>query len=237
METFNQNQTTGKFRLIVLATVLACVSVNAAYAQTYKTPEDSIRVLEERLVALALDGPMYKGAEHQNRINELQLKAAKNQWLNLLTVSTNYNDQTFADNSGTTSYVYPKYFFGLTIPLGTLFSRTGVRSAQEGVEISKANQQQLARNIRAEVITKFRQYRNYFAMIELQNQTVDDEETAYLQAKEKFRNGTITIEAHNTAQKSYNDELSKKFQLQLQQDLVKVELERLIGTTLEAAIY
>src|SRR5579872_1446983 len=69
--------------------------------------------IENRLVALALLGPEFDATVHQNRISDLELKRAKNQWLNLLSVSTNYNDQTFA-KSGTAAYVYPKYFFGLT---------------------------------------------------------------------------------------------------------------------------
>ena len=194
---------------------------------------DSSTIIEEKLVELALNGPFYKGAEHQNKINEYQLKGAKNSWLNLLTISTNYNDQSFASDNQTAAYIYPKYFFGVTIPLGTLFSRTEIKAAREGIEISKNNQEQLARNIRAEVISKYRQYKNYFALISLQSQAVDDEETAFLQVKEKFRNGAITIELHNIAQKKYNDELTKKLNLQLQQDMIKIDIERLIGTSLE----
>lgn len=205
--------------------------------QNLQSSTDSTSIIEEKLIALALEGPAYKGADHQNKINEYQLKSAKNSWLNLLTISTNYNDQSFkGENLGNTSYVYPKYFFGVTVPLGTLFSRTGVKAAKEQVEISKNNQDQLARNIRADIISKYRQYKNYSMLIVLQSQAVDDEETAFLQAKEKFRNGDITIEAHNAAQKLYNDELVKKIGLQLQQDLLKIEIERIIGTTLENAL-
>lgn len=217
-----------------LAMVILCINVTA---QDLESPADSASSIEEKLVALALDGPVYRGTDHQNKINEYQLKSAKNSWLNLLTVSTNYNDQSFkTENQSNASYVYPKYFFGVTIPLGTLFSRTGVKSAKEQVEISKDNQEQLARNIRADIVSKYRQYKNYSTLIALQSQAVDDEETAFLQAKEKFRNGIITIEVHNAAQKLYNDELAKKIGLQLQQDLLKVEIERIIGTTLENAL-
>ena len=194
---------------------------------------DSSTLIEEKLVELALKGPFYKGAEHQNKINEYQLKGAKNSWLNLLTISTNYNDQTFANVNQTAAYIYPKYFFGVTIPLGTLFSRTEIKAAREGIEISKNNQEQLARNIRADVISKYRQYKNYFALISLQSQAVDDEETAFFQIKEKFRNGAINIDIHNIAQKKYNDELKVKLNLQLQQDLLKIDIERLIGMSLE----
>ncbi len=195
---------------------------------------DTSALIEEKLVALALGGPLYKGSENQNKINEYQLKAAKNSWVNLLTISANYNDQTFASQNQVGNLVYPKYFFGLNIPLGTLLSRTTVKSAKEQIEISKHNQEQLSRNIRAEILSKYKRYKNYFAILSLQSQTLDDEETAFLQAKEKFRNGVITIEAYNVAQKKYNDELTKKLEIQLQQDLLKIDIERIIGITLES---
>src|SRR5882757_4406341 len=74
---------------------------------------------ENRLVALVLKGPEYDASIHQGRITELELKRAKMTWLNLLTISTNYNDQSFAkpaaNANGQPTYVYPKYFFGITI--------------------------------------------------------------------------------------------------------------------------
>ena len=196
---------------------------------------DSASVIEERLVKLALDGPLFKGSDHQNRINEYQLQRAKNSWLNLLTISTNYNDQSFAKNP-TTSYVYPKYFFGLNIPLGTIFSKTEVKSAKEQVALSKENQEQLARNIRADVISKYKQYRTYSDLIAIQTQVVDDEQAALQQIEKKFLDRTIDMEKYNVASREYNAERSRKLNLQLEQDLIKVEIERMIGTRLENVI-
>ena len=196
---------------------------------------DTSSVVEERLVKLALDGPLFRGSEHQNKINEYQLQRAKSSWLNLLTVSTNYNDQSFAKNS-TTPYVYPKYFFGLNIPLGTIFSKTEVKSARESVELSKDNQEQLARNIRADVISKYKQYKAYNDLIAIQNQVVDDGQAAFQQIERKFLDRTIDIEKYNVASREFNTERAKKLNLQLEQDLLKVELERMIGTKLETVI-
>jgi Outer membrane efflux protein len=196
---------------------------------------DTSSVIEERLVKLALEGPLFKGSDHQNKINEYQLQRAKNSWLNLLTVSTNYNDQSFAKNP-TTSYVYPKYFFGLNIPLGTIFSKTEVKSAKEQVELSKDNQDQLARNIRADVISKYKQYKTYNDLIAIQSQVVDDQQAAFQQIEKKFLDRTIEIDKYNVASRDYNEERAKKLNLQLEQDLIKVEIERMIGTKLENVI-
>src|SRR5450432_1403598 len=62
-------------------------------ALSYRNPGDSL--IEAKLVDLALKGPTYRASTHQNRINELELKKAKNAWLNLLAISYNVNDQTF----------------------------------------------------------------------------------------------------------------------------------------------
>jgi outer membrane protein TolC len=190
---------------------------------------------EVKLVRLALDGPLYHAALSQNKVNELQLKGAKNQILNLLTLSLNYNDQTFAKPTAqnSTAYVYPKYFLGFNIPLGAVFSRTQVKAAREQIKISHENQVELARTIRSEVLSRYRQYKIKSQLVSLQTQVVDDEQTAFIQVQRKFTDGTVTLEIHNTAQKRYNDEVTKKLQLQLELDNLRLELEKFIGTNLE----
>jgi len=198
--------------------------------------DTSVRAIEERLVALALQGPMVKGAQHQNKINEIQLVAAKRNWVNLLTVSANYNDQSFVENSAPGGYVYPKYFFGLTIPLGTILSRTEVKAAREQIEISKNNEEQLRRTVRAEVLSRYREYRAMTELITIQGELVDDVQAALLQIEDKFRKGLLPVENYTAAQRSKNDESAKLINLQLQQDLIKLDIEKMIGTSLDSVI-
>jgi Outer membrane efflux protein len=194
--------------------------------------------IEAKLVKLALEGPLFQGTKNQNRINELQLRTAKSQWQNLLTLSLNYNDQTFAKpgSLGTNTYVYPKYFFGFNIPLGTLFSRTQVKAAREQIEISKATQAQLARTIRADVVTKYRQYKTKNELLKLQSQLVDDEQAVFLQVQKSFQKGTVTIEVYSIEQKRYNDDLAARINLQLDRDVIQLSIEEMIGTNLESVI-
>jgi outer membrane protein TolC len=196
-----------------------------------------VDTIEEKLVAIALKGPVVNTTYHQGKINEYQLQAARTAWLNLLTFQINYNDQSFQkQNPQNSYYVYPIFYLGVTIPMGTLFSRIPVKQAKEQVAISQDNQLQLARNIRAQVISKYRQYKTQGELISLQIQVVDDEQAAYLQAEKNFKEGTVSIEVQNAAQKKYNDELASKLKLQLQQDIYKLELEAMIGTELESVI-
>jgi outer membrane protein TolC len=221
---------------VFLVLALSSISIGS-YGQRDSTQAaaDSVRATEEKLVQLALNGPVMKELQHRNRINELELTRAQRNWVNLLTVSANYNDQSFAKNAPGT-VVYPRYFFGLTVPLGTILSRTEVKSARENIEISKLNQQQLARTIRAEVLAKYRQYRAYDQLIEMQGELLNDVQASLLQTEDKFRKGQVDVEVYTAAQRSKSEVAARQVNLQLEQDLIKIDLERLIGTRLDDVI-
>lgn len=192
--------------------------------------------IEERLVQLALQGPEMQKTDHLSKINEYQLKSAQNTWMNLLTFSLNYNEQTLAKTTAQTAYVYPRYFFGLNIPLGTILSRTGVKSARENIEIGKENAEITRRNIREQVLTAYKQYVVYSQLITMQSELVNDVKTQLVQSEEKFRNGTISLDAYNAAQKVNNGEMAALINLKLQQDLKKLEIEKMIGVKLETVL-
>jgi outer membrane protein TolC len=194
-------------------------------------------VIEERLVELALKGPLYDASFHQVKIAGYKVKAAKKSWFNLLTVSLNYNDQTFATQNTNTPYVYPKYYFGLTIPIGTIVSKgSEIKAAREEVKISQDNRDELARTIRADILSKYKQYKTYRALVLLESQVVDDIHAAFLQAEKRFNDGSVTIETYSDASKNYSAEMTKQLNLQLQQDLVKLDIEKMIGVDLETVI-
>ncbi|MEP6682725.1 MAG: TolC family protein [Parafilimonas sp.] len=211
----------------------------AATHYSLSTSEANDSVIENRLVQLALAQPNYEQTIYQQKIFEYQLKKQRNSWLNLLTLSTSYNDQTFTKtaNTPTTAYVYPKYFFGINIPLGLIVSNgTDVKITKESALIAEGQQAELAKSIKASVLSNYKQYKANEKLTAIQNQLVDAEEAGFLQVEQKFKDGTATLEAYNEASKKYNDEQVKVITLQLQQDLIKVELERLIGRKLEDAL-
>ena len=240
----------GSMFLTLFTTLVAITGVNAQHMAGGRSKTDSVPPsryraedpdtrIENKLVELALQGPRYQSSGHQIKISESQLSKAKKSWLNLLAISANYNDQTFAKQpaAGTTGYVYPKYFFGLTIPLGVIFAMgPEIKGAREGVEVTKNNQEELVRTIRAEILTKYKQYKNYGELIGLQNTIVVDQQALFTQVEKKFKDGAVGIEQYNLVNRSYNDELAKKLNLQLAQDLVRIDIERMIGTSLETVI-
>lgn len=193
--------------------------------------------IEKRLVALALAGPTFDASYHQNRINELDLRRAKSAWLNLLTVSTSYYDQSGNKSNGNTTYVIPKYYFSLSIPLGIIFSQGNqIKTARESMAMTKDRQEDLARTLKAEVLGKYKQYRNYGFQVEMQNEMINDVLATSSQIEDQFKKGQVTVDVYIASQKGRNEELSKLMGMHLNQDLIKLDIEKMIGVPLESVL-
>lgn len=216
-------------------------SAKSNYNQQYlpqnytKGQKDLDSITQNKLVELALKQPKFDEAEAQRNITSLQLEKQRKAWLNLLSLSLNYNDQTFAGKTNTqTSYVYPKYFFGVTVPLGLIFSNNSdVKITRENAEIVKDQELELRQTVKANVIADYTQYKAYAKLLAIQSQVNDDAQVNFLAIQQKFSDGTATLEAYNAASTQYNDDIVKTINLQLQQDLIKVEIEKLIGRSME----
>ena len=194
--------------------------------------------VEDRLIALALKSPLYLKSEHENKIDAYKLKKVKESWLNLLTVSTNYNiNSNRGTNAGNIPVVYPRNSFGLNVPLGIIFSKgSDIKIAREMAILGNISQEQLRREIKVDILTKYKQYVSYAEMIRMQNKVIDDEQAAVLQTEKKFREGTTTIEAYNSIMKNLNNDMAEKQKLQLAQDILKLEIEAIIGVDLNSVL-
>ncbi len=222
--------------ILTLSTALFNSSLKAQKTTTTPTVTDTATTIEGRLVELAMKSPEALKIDHENKIYEYQLRNAKNSWMNLLSISTTYNDQSFARGSQPANIVYPKYFFGINLPLGTLLSRTAVKSAREGVEIGKLNEEETRRQIKVNILSKYKQYKAQGELIALETGFMNDLQAALTQAEDKFRKGAITFDAYNASLRSRNDEQAKLINLKLAQDLLKLDIEKMIGVSLESVI-
>jgi len=203
-------------------------------ASVYRSAPSEVAdsTVERRLVELVLGGPTYDATSHTNRINELALRSAKNSWLNLLTISTSYYDQSGNKQAGQ-SYVLPKYFFSLSIPLGIIFSQgTQVKTARESIALSKDRQIELGRNLKAEILGKYKQYKVNNTLIQMQNEMMNDVMVNAAQVEDNFKKGGTTVDAYIASQKAKNDEIIKSLNLKLQQDLLVLDIEKMIGVPL-----
>lgn len=221
---------------MLLLTILFFYSAKAQMVTPNIILQDTSVATEERLVQLALQGPEMNRTYHLSKINEYQLRAAQKVWLNLLAFSINLNERSFGSSNLPQTYVYPKFNMGISIPLGTILSRTAVKSAKESIEIGKDNAELTRRSLREQVITAYKEYVVYDKLIAMQSELINDEQTQLVQTEEKFRKGTIPIEAYTAAQRNNNAQLATLINLKLQQDLKKLALERLIGVKLETVL-
>ncbi len=229
--------------------ILACLAVlavwNNSIAQNKNLRSELLRgdsaisdtLVENKLVELALDGPMYKNADHEIIKNKLQVKKARNSWFDLLNISLNYNDQTFSKESGNNTFVYPKYFFGLTLPIGMFFSKgADIKTARENVKVNENTKEELRRSIKMDVLSKYRQYKSFSSLIVLQSALSDEQQALFLQAEKLFSEGKVSLEGYSNTSKTYVNQLATIINLELQKDLVRLEIESMIGINLETAI-
>jgi outer membrane protein TolC len=200
---------------------------------------DTNRAVEDKLVLIAMNRPAYDETVHARNNATHELSKAKNAWLNLLAITMSFNEQDFEKPppGQTTTLVYPKYFFGVNIPVGILFTRNSdIRIARENQYIAKDHQEEMASSIRAAVVGKYRAYVVYQQEIRMQTSILNDEQVAYQNAQKDFKDGKITLEVYNTASKGYAAEVTRKLSLILASDAIKTDLEQSLGMPLEDAL-
>jgi outer membrane protein TolC len=199
---------------------------------------DTNRVTEEKLVRIAMTRPAYDVTVRNRNNATHELSKAKNAWLNLLAITLQFNETDFQKVPvGQAQYVYPKYFFGVTIPVGILFSRSSeIRIARENQYIAQDQQEEMARTIRATVVGRYRAYLVYQEEIHLQTAIINDETVAFQSTQKDFRDGKVTLEIYSAASKAYMAEITRKLNLILASDAAKTDLEQALGMHLEDAL-
>jgi len=194
--------------------------------------------VEEKLVQLALQNVAYDASTRLVTIAHYKVKQEKNSWFDLLALNTQFNDQSFKHyNTGSVAYIYPKYFYGVTIPVGTLLSKGGqIKSAREEVKIAEDNQIEAALKLRTAVLSKYKNWRVSNSLVLLERQVADDIHAAFLQVEKRFNDGTVSIDNYSEASQRYSMEMTKLLNYQLQADTQKLEIEEIIGVRLESVI-
>lgn len=196
--------------------------------------------IRERLVQLALQNPTYEMADHVANAAEYQVRLAKGNWLSILTVSGNINEFTInppKTNTGEiqgSQFLYPRYNVGLIIPMD-IFSRqkNNVKIAKENYLMAAAQKNDRFRQIKADVLTKYEDYLMNKQMLELQTQVSQDQFTLYKRSEKDFQDGIIKMEEFENANKSWVAEQIKRLQYQRNLNVIKLDLERIIGVKLE----
>lgn len=205
------------------------------YSPNVKSKETDIR---EKLVALALQNPNYEIADRNVNVAEANLRRAKGSWLNIFFVSGNLNElsikQDNSSNGLNGQIFYPRYNFGVNLPLDFFSSKSNeVKAARENLLIAEAEKNERYRRIRREVLTKYEDYLMHKEKLELQTRLTQAEYTRYKLAEKDFEDNLITAEAFNKAEALYFEQQIRKSELQRNLNVVKLELEEMIGVSFD----
>lgn len=234
-----------------MITLLAIVCCTTAVAQVpaNKKPDpissirqaDKVVDIRERLVQLAMQNPNYEIADRKVAIANYQVKKAKGSWLGVIAVQGNVNEFSLKGSTTTANgtvvnpgSLYPKYNIGATIPLDVFSSKKNdIKVAKENLSIAQAEKNQRFREIKAEVLTRYEDYLLYQQVLDLQSQTTQDARTAYLASEKDFQEGSIKQEEYTKSYRAYIDEKVKQAQDLRNYNVIKLDLEKMIGITME----
>lgn len=217
----------------------AQVKEASLYVKLVDAPE--VTRLKAKLVELAMANPGLSVYDAKKEINKYEQTKAKAQWLNLLTAAGNLNEYTIK-NSGTANnnnVFFPRYNFSLMIPLGNLVSiPADVKIAKTNRKVINFTQDEAKLKLKADVLNAYENYSGDKKLLELQAPLMEDALTHYKQIEEKFTKGEkeVGVEDYNAAYRNYNAEMVRKVMLERELRQAKIEIERLIGISLEEAI-
>jgi len=231
-------------QLLFITLLLSSISI---YAQVPANPNSAYRLnsdtgrmsnVRERLVQLALQNPLYEIADHNVTIAEYNIRLAKTSWLGAIIIAGNLNEFSIDPKaSGGNSVYYPRYNFGVSIPLD-IFSKSAnnTKIAYEKYQIAQAERNDRFRLIKADILTRYEDYLLAQEKLSLQYKITKDAFEAYSKAEIDFKNNVIKIEDLNSFNSKYTDEQIKRLELQRNYNVSKIEIEKLIGVKLEDVI-
>lgn len=224
---------------VLLLTLLSSRSGAQTAAQSNFDREDSII---EKLVGMALNGPLIKKTENLAVSSEYIYKKSKTMWLNNITAIGNLNE--FSINPGSApinglgqSTQYPRYNVGIVVPLGIFINNPKqtksdyyqYQAAVEQVNIEK-------QNIRLQVITLYEDYQLNKGLQELQEEIMNDYEVIHKKNEEKFQNGQLSLESYNASNNVHNGAKIRQATLLRDGEVLKARLSIMIGMDFQQAL-
>lgn len=235
-------------KFLLVLTIVCCCMVCFAQrptgnkATTYPAgARDTGKLVDirEKLVQLALQNPNYEVADRYVTIAKDQIKKAKSSWLNIINLNANLNEFSITPPTGLAggALYYPRYNIGANIPLDVFSSKSNdIKIAKQNLGIAEAQKNQRFREIKAQVLTKYEDYLMLKAQLESQNQVTQDAYLVYMQSEKDFSDGIIKQEEYNKAVNLHKGEKDKSLILQRNFNVIKIELEALIGVPIETVL-
>lgn len=205
--------------------------INQSYASKKKLDSMIYDNVREKLVDLAMQHPENAISAAQIEIAENNLRKAKGSWMNIFFASFNLNEFTL--NGSPSAAFWPKYNFGLNMPLD-IVSRTSndIKNARQNIEISNAMKNDIYRKLRAEVLSKFENYLFHREMFEMASVVTDEAYSSFLSMQEKYKIGDVNDIDYSITFRQFNDAKMRQREQERDMNVSKLEVERLIGVDL-----
>jgi outer membrane protein TolC len=228
-----------------IAFSIACLLCKFLSAQVITPDKMSTTAsgIRDRLVELALQNPDLEVEDHEVKIAKYNLSAAKGWWAENFSFSFNANEYSLKTigkpaNDNTHYYtLYPLYNMGINIPIGGIFSKPqAVKAARERVAIAENQRTIKYREIRVAVLTAYQNYLSSKELYTVESQLTESAYSDFLQSKEKFRNGEISVNDYNEATDRYQNALKARISAENSFKLTQIQLEALIGVPLSTVL-
>lgn len=200
------------------------------YLLNFSSKQDSlIRIV---LLELAMKSPVIDQSNSMMKSAEFEIKQAKLLWLNTLSLSGNINE--FVVNNRTINGVsaqsfYPKYNFGLSIPL-SLFARQDKHVMTEKVNFYEAQKEEKRRLVKKEVLKRYEEYLEKKDLLQLQKQMTDGQLANYQLKQKELANGdNSNVNEMNKEFQSFVEQKSRQRSREKDLNNAIIDLEEIIG--------
>ncbi len=227
--------------------VFALFICSRGFAQRIQQVPDSLRkqppvrqvdedqAIKNRLVKLAQKNPAFAGDDAAIEIAVLNRKKANSSWLNSVVIGGNLNE--FSINNSPAGNFYPKYNFGVQLPLDIYARNKNERKVgDQNIIIANAAKEDRLNSVKAETLIRYENFKEQRDLTNLQKISVDNNYSDYLAAQTNFADNTITIDVLNKTYQGYVLEQFKLVQLKKELNVAIIQLEEMIGMPLAKAI-
>ncbi len=196
---------------------------------------DEDQAIKNRLVKLAQKNPAFMADDAAIEIAVLNRKKANSSWLNSVVLGGNLNE--FSINNSPAGNFYPKYNFGVQLPLDIYARNKNERKVgDQNIIIANAAKEDRLNTVKAETLIRYENFKEQRDLTNLQKISVDNNYSDYLAAQSNFADNTITVDVLNKIYQGYVLDQFKLVQLKKELNVAIIQLEEMIGMPLTKVI-
>ncbi len=194
--------------------------------------EDEIKA---DLILLALNNAQAVAADASVRIAMIARRKANSSFLSSVSLGGNVNE--FVINNSPAANFFPKYNFGLAIPLD-MFAKNKAekRTADEMIIINTSQKAVIGEALKAKVLIQYENYKEKKELLELQRISLDDDIAAYDKAQKDYKDDLITIDDVNRVYRELIRSRSIIVSREKDLNIAIIEIEETIGVALKTVL-